>query len=107
MNKKRLLLELFNNVNYTHGNTVHLKDMVSTDAHHPEIAKLFHKGNFVVYKTERNFSGMPIDQVYDQNNAVIKGEGGAIGPSKDESALRKWMVAGPEVSRMVSYYKTV
>ncbi|CAB3989008.1 Hypothetical predicted protein [Paramuricea clavata] len=36
--------------------------------------------------------------------AIIKGEGGAIGLTEDEAALRRWMVAGPEVSRFISRY---
>ena len=39
-----------------------------------------------------------------KNNAIIKGEGGAIGLTEDEAALRRWMVAGPEVSRFISRY---
>ena len=96
-----------NNVNYARWLTIHLRDMMCIDARHPEIAKEFHKGNFVVHKTERIFSGLPIDQAHEQNSALIKGEGGAIGLTEDESALRGWMVAGPEVSRLVSNYETV
>ena len=43
----------------------------------------------------------------EQNNAVIKGEGGALSLTEDESALRRWMLAGPEVNRLVSNYVTV
>ena len=64
-----------NDVNYARWLTIHLREMMCIDARHPEIAKEFHKGNFVVHKTERNFSGLPIDQAHEQNNAVIKGEG--------------------------------
>lgn len=50
---------------------------------------------------------MTIDQAHEQNNAVIKGDGGAIGLTEDSSALRRWMVAGPEISQFVTSYKTV
>lgn len=67
--------------------------MVSIDARHPEIAKLLIKGNFVVYKTERNFSGMRIDQVYEQNNAVIKGEGGESAPPRmNQPSENGWLL---------------
>ena len=42
------------------------------------------------------FSTMAIDQAHEQNNAVIKGDGGAIGLTEDQTALRRWAVAGPE-----------
>ena len=50
---------------------------------------------------------MVIDQTHEQANAVIKGEGGAIGVTEDPSALRQWIVAGPEVSRLATVYEIV
>ena len=66
------------------------------------------RGTFEVHKTERKFSGLPIDHGHEQNNAVIKGDGGAIGLTEDESALRRCpkMVAGSEVNRLSSNYET-
>ena len=96
-----------NDVNYARWITIHLRNMMCIDARHPEIAKEFHKGNFLVHKTERNFSRLPIDQAHEQNNAVIKGEGGALGLTEDESTLTRWMVAGPEVSHLDSNNETV
>ena len=62
-------------------------------------------GNFVVHKSGQEYSAMSIDQAHEQTNAVIKGVGGAIGLTEDPSALRRWMVAGPEVSHWVSQYE--
>ncbi|CAE1322710.1 unnamed protein product [Acanthosepion pharaonis] len=50
---------------------------------------------------------MAIDQAHEQNNAVIKGDGGAVGLTEDPSALRRWMVAGPEISKFVADYEVV
>ena len=62
-------------------------------------------GNFVVHKTNRHFSALALDQAHEQANATIKAEGGAIGLTEDPSALHRWMVAGPEVSCLVSLYE--
>ena len=62
-------------------------------------------GNFVVHKSGREYSAMSIDLAHEQANAVIKGDGGAIGLTDDPSALRRWMVAGPEASHLVSQYE--
>ena len=35
---------------------------------------------------------------------TIKGDGEVVGVIDDFSALRRWMVAGPEVSRFVAFY---
>ena len=95
-----------NNVNYARWLPVHLRDMLSLERQHPEVAKQFQNGNFVVHKSERHFSSMAIDQAHEQDNAIIKGDGGAIGLTEDPSALRRWMVAGPEISQFVTNYET-
>jgi len=53
----------------------------------------------------RVFSALPIDQAHEQNNALIKGDGGAVGLTENPSALHRWMVAGPEVSRVVEEFE--
>ena len=58
-------------------------------AMHPDIFTEFSRGHFVVRKTEKTFSSMVIDQAHEQNNAVIKGDGGAIGLTEDQTALRR------------------
>ncbi|KAK3700594.1 hypothetical protein QZH41_001584 [Actinostola sp. cb2023] len=52
-----------------------------------------------VQKTANSFSAIPLDQAHDQNNELIKGDGGAIGLTENPSALLRWMVAGPELAR--------
>ena len=95
-----------NNVNYSRWLSIHLRDMVSLEEMHPQLANEFQQGNFVVHKTHRDFSGLAIDQAHEQANAIIKGDGGAIGVTEDPSALRRWMVSGPEVSHLVSQYES-
>ena len=38
-----------------------------------------------------------IDQAHEQNNALVKGEGGAVGDRKSKRSSR-WMVSGPEIA---------
>lgn len=77
-----------NNINYARWLPIHLRDMMSLEQHHPQVAREFHNGNFVVHKSCREFSAIAIDQAHEQANAVIKGDGGAIGVTEDPSALR-------------------
>ena len=44
---------------------------------------------------------MAIDQAHEQNNAHVKGEGSAIGLTQNPELLQRWVVAGPEVVRLV------
>ena len=54
-----------NNYNYARWLSLHVKE--------------FCNGHFVISKTENQFSSIAIDQTHKQNNAVIKGVGGAVG----------------------------
>ena len=96
-----------NNVNYARWLPVHLKDMMSLEQQHPEVAREFHKGNVVVHKPRSEFSAIAIDQAHEQNNAVIKGDGGAVGLTEDPGALWRWMVAGPELSCLIAGYEAM
>ena len=86
-----------NNVNYARWLPIHLRDMPTLEKH-PHLAYAFQRGAFVVHKPSRDFSAIAIDQAHEQASAVIKADGGAIGVTDDPLALRRWMVAGPEVS---------
>ena len=48
---------------------------------------------------------MPIDQAHEQNNAIVKGSGGAVGLTENPSAFKKWMVAGPEQARLTTEFE--
>ena len=52
--------------------------MMTIEQQHPEVAREFYKGNFVMHKSCKEFSSIAIDQAHEQNNAVIKDDGGAI-----------------------------
>ena len=63
----------FANVNYARLIPIHLRDIKVLDEQHPDVASEFHKGNFVVQKSRRDFSAIVID--HEKNNAVINGDG--------------------------------
>ena len=62
------------------------------------VLEQFNRGYFTVNKTDDPLSSMGVDQVHEQNNKVIKVDGGAISILENETALLKWAVAGPTVS---------
>ena len=85
---------------------VHIRDMSLLSETHPVILAEFLAGKFVVYKTSNKFSAIAIDQCHEQNNATVKDSaGGAIGLMTNPAVLRRWMVAGPEVARMVDEFE--
>ena len=91
--------------NYARWIPVHLRDMVFLHHKHRGVIAEFRKGNFVVKKTTHVFSGIAIDQAHEQNNASVKGDGGAVGLTENPAALRRWMVSGPEMARLIGEFE--
>lgn len=79
--------------------------MKSLDKEAPSVATEFGKGHFVVQKSHRAFSSIPTDQAHEQNNRIVKGDGGAIGLTENSCQLLRWMVCGPEISRLINEFK--
>ena len=96
---------IFDHVNYMRWLPVHIKDLLELPTKQPEVYENFLKGHFTAKKTTNPFSAISEDQSHEQNNARIKGSGGAIGITENEQALRRWMVSGPEISRLLEQYQ--
>ena len=90
--------------NYARWMSVHLADLLSLEVNCRDVYTEFLKGNFVNQKTNKTFSGMALDQVHEQLNAMVKGDGGVIGITQNDETLRRWSVAGPETARLLFEY---
>ena len=95
-----------NCTNYARWIPIHLRDKFALKDNAPDVALEFRKGNFTVSKTTCRFSAMAIDQAHEQNNALVKGDGGAVGLTENPNALRRWMVSGPEIARVISEFES-
>ena len=96
---------LLDQTNYARWLPVHIRDMMSLKQLHPDIEAQFVAGNFTVSKSNKDFSSISIDQAHEQLNALIKGDGGAIGLTENESALTRWVIAGPEIMRIIHEFE--
>ncbi|VDI11877.1 Hypothetical predicted protein, partial [Mytilus galloprovincialis] len=47
-----------------------------------------------------------IDQAHEQNNKLVKGDGGAIGLTENMTQLQRWMVSGPEIARVINEFES-
>ena len=79
--------------------------MISLRECHPAVYAEFLKGNFAVKKSRHAFSAIAIDQAQEQNNACVKGYGGAVGLTENPAGLRRWMVSGPEMARVIGEFE--
>ncbi|CAG2245959.1 unnamed protein product [Mytilus edulis] len=78
--------------NYARWLPIHVRDMFALDTIAPSIATEFESGHFVVRKTRSKFSAIDIAHVHEQNNKLVKGEGGVIGLTENASPLLRWIV---------------
>ena len=93
--------------NYSQWLPVHVRDMVKLPNKHPHVYKEFWKGGkFTGQKRTNTFSSIPLDQAHEQNNKLIKGDGRIIEIPENPGVLLRWMVAGPELARMVKEFET-
>ena len=58
-----------------------------------------------VQETVKALSVMAIHQAHKQNNGKAMGEGGAFGLTENSAALRRWMVSGQEVARLITEFE--
>ena len=91
--------------NYARWIPIHLRDMLNLESKHPRVFSQFMMGNFTVRKTGRSFSAIAIDQAHEQNNALVKGDGGAIRLTENPSAFHQWMVSGPEMAPLINEFQ--
>lgn len=90
-------------VNYARWMPVHIKDMKSLPQ--PIKDEFEKRGHWVLSKTNNLFSSIPVDQAHEQQNAYVKGSGGCIGLTENPVAFRRWMLAGPELARLLNQFE--
>ena len=68
---------IYEHYKYAHLLAIHCFDLYTIDTKFSDIYNLLMKGNFSFQKSHRKFSIMDLNQIYEQNNKLIKGCGGA------------------------------
>lgn len=101
LEKLMFLFFAMDQYNYCRWVSVHLRDMKSL----PADIKNDLQECWVVQKTSRRFSAIPIDQTHEQENAKVKGKGGAVGLTENPTALSRWLIAGTEQARLMTEFE--
>ena len=98
------LFHALDHCHYARAVVIRLRDMGTLQVKHPYVFRAFCEGKFTVNKTHRPFSRMPLDESHEQNNACVNKDGGAVSLTEKPVALLRWMVAGPEMARVVNEF---
>lgn len=72
--------------NYARWIPIHIRDMKSL----PEDIKEEMQKYWVIGKTSKPFSCIPIDQAHEQNSVIVKASVGAVGWTENPVAFRRW-----------------
>ena len=65
------------------------------------------KGRFTIKNGSRAYSNIGVDQAHEQDNILVKIEGGAISIFDNPKELLRWDVAGPIVAQTCKDAKEV
>ena len=84
-------------IHYARWLPVFLEDLEQMKNANNPVVDQFNKGFFTVNKTGHPFSNIGIDQAHEQNNKIVKVDGGAIGILDNDAALLKWAITGPTI----------
>ena len=84
-------------INYSRLMPVFIRDMPALPGN-TQIFEEFMKGNFTIRRSNRKFSALAEDQAHEQNNKIVKVDGGAIGILDQAQAL--WMFYVLELSEL-------
>ncbi|KAJ8888479.1 hypothetical protein PR048_007970 [Dryococelus australis] len=71
----------------------------------PDVLDAFENDAFVTRKTERSFLAFALDHAHGQLNSVLKSDGGIVGLTQNIETLRRFMVAGLELARMLHLFE--
>lgn len=91
-------------LNYARLMPVHLAQMNVLEDNEPETWNALMSGDFVVAKSEIPFTNLATDQALEQEIKKLKGHGGMVGLSRDESALNRIVTTTPCLARIVDEY---
>jgi len=84
---------------------LHLAQMNELQTQSPETWKALKEGDFCVKKTGTPFANLFVDQTLEQEIRRLKVVGGITGLTQNESALNRFLLATPELTRIVTEFQ--
>ena len=91
--------------NYGRWGTLYVADMLEMQTNDPDLWKFLNEGNFTIAKHNASFTAIDPDHAIEQEHKKMKCKGGFIGITGNESALDKYFIIAPTLSRVVNEFK--
>ena len=95
--------------NYARWLSVHFFDLLSVENSLPDTYQNFKDRHFSFQKLNREFSSIAVDQIHEQNNAVLKSVAGVkhILNRQDESAIPRWELSSHDLAEYLKDFEDV
>ena len=93
--------------NYARLMPLHLAQMNELQTQSPETWKALKEGDFCVKKTGTPFTNLFVDQTLEQEIRGLKVAGGITGLTQNESALNRFLLTTPELTRIVADFQNL
>ena len=98
------LMFAFNHTNYSRWTPLYLEDCLKLETDFPAIYQSFEKGGFVVQRSIRKNSSIPMDQALEvAYNKLAKSSGGIIGITRRKAAVAQWNLIHQEKAAYKEY----
>ena len=97
----------WNHCNNVRQLSIHIDDLLKLKCTCLYVCKKFCNQYFSISKIGNPLFSIALGQAHEQNNAVVKGVGGAVGlHSQDmDEALQQWEISDPEAVRLLNEYE--
>ena len=95
--------------NYARWLSVHFFDLLSVENSLPDTYQNFKDRHFSFQKPNREFLSIAVDQIHEQNNAVLKSVAGVkhILNRQDESAIPRWELCSHDLAEYLKDFENV
>jgi len=97
---------VLDHTHYARWLSVHVRDMARLTETNSAIHEQFMLGKFTSKKSQSVFSAIAFFQAHEQLNKIVKGDGGIIGLTENESTLSQPLITAPETARLIGEFES-
>ena len=98
----------FGRINYFRWAPIHYEECLNLENLHPKLFEAFNRGDFIVNRTSRRSSSVPVDQALEKvYNKPANSPGGVIGLTQKKESVAKWNLIKHEKMKYAKFIDDV